>query len=192
MFVKIVFHSGQLRIPLISSLRKIYLCHAVLYMSSFSKSIMSYKHLIFKNEINNIFPSQKSFLLLSSDMNASFANKPIKFCCSKPNTWRHVFVVVVYVLPSTFSSTTFFAVGIFPKFRGLRFHSFEKSPKWGVICIWVGSFSRWFLQNSSFLFMTIMWKSLSKNQKLLSFQMFAITVIVGLHLLCATMLKSNS
>ena len=121
-------------------------------------------HLIFKNEINNIFPSHKSFLLLSSDTNASFANKPIKFCCSKPNTWRHVFVVVVYVLPSTFSyTTTFFAVGIFPKFRGLHFHSFEKSPRWGVICIWVGSFSRWSLQNSSFLFMTIMWKCHGSN-----------------------------
>ena len=43
-------------------------------------------HLIFKNGINNIFPSQTSFLLLSSDAHASFANKPIKFCRRKPNT----------------------------------------------------------------------------------------------------------
>ena len=89
--------------------------------NSFSKSITSYKHLIFKNEINNIFPSQKSFLLLSSDTNASFANKPIKFCHSKPNTWRHVFVVVVYVLPSTFSYTNFLLSVFFPNSEGCIF-----------------------------------------------------------------------
>ena len=43
-------------------------------------------HLIFKNGMNNIFSSQTSFLILSSDTQASFANKPIKFCRRKPNT----------------------------------------------------------------------------------------------------------
>ena len=65
-------------------------------------------HLIFKNGVNNTFPSQTSFLLLSSDTHASFANRPIKFCCCKPNTWRHVFANVVYVLLSKFSCTTAF------------------------------------------------------------------------------------
>ena len=43
-------------------------------------------HLIFKNGMNHIFPSETSFLLLSSDTQVSFANKPIKFCRRKPNT----------------------------------------------------------------------------------------------------------
>ena len=43
-------------------------------------------HLIFKNGINNIYPSQTSFLLRSSNTHASFANKPIKSCHHKPNT----------------------------------------------------------------------------------------------------------
>ena len=47
--------------------------------NSFSKNIHYVTHLIFKNGINNIFSSQTSFLLLSSDMHASFTNKPIKF-----------------------------------------------------------------------------------------------------------------
>ena len=68
--------------------------------NSFSKNIHYIIHLIFKNGINNIFPSQTSFLLLSSNTHASFANKPIKFCCCKPNTQRHIFAIVVYVLPS--------------------------------------------------------------------------------------------
>ena len=76
--------------------------------NSFSKNIYYVIHLIFKKGINNIFPSQKSFLLLSSNTRASFANKPIKFCRRKPNTWRHIFVVVVYVLLSWFSYTTAF------------------------------------------------------------------------------------
>ena len=32
----------------------------------------------------------------------------MKFCRRKPNTWRHIFAVVVYVLPSKFSYTTAF------------------------------------------------------------------------------------
>ena len=129
-----VFHSVQLRIPLISSFSKIYLCHLLLYsvfkmectvlIFLFGKQLFKehyFIHFILKNGgINNIFPSQTSFLLLSSDTHASFANRPIKFCGRKPNTWPHVFVVVVYVLPSKFSYTTvFFAVGLFSKFRGL-------------------------------------------------------------------------
>ena len=43
-------------------------------------------HLIFKNGMNKIFPSQTTFLLLNSDTQAIFANKPIKFCSRKPNT----------------------------------------------------------------------------------------------------------
>ena len=87
-------------------------------------------HLIFKNGITNIFPSQTSFLLLSSNTHASFVNKPIKFCRRKPNTWWHVFAVVVYVLPSKFSYTTaFFCCRSFSKFRGLVFDIKEVSFK---------------------------------------------------------------
>ena len=106
-FLKIVFHSVQLRIRLIFSWRNIYLCHAVfscciqssiccktfkvcltilhlkwnalsLYFyseNSFSKNIHKVIHLIFKNGINNIFPSQISFLLVSSETHTSLANK---------------------------------------------------------------------------------------------------------------------
>ena len=90
--------------------------------NSFSKNIHYIIHLIFKNGINNIFPSQTSFLLLSSDTHASFANKPIKYCLRKPNTWRHIFAVVVYVLPSKFSYTTaFFLLSVFfPNSEGWR------------------------------------------------------------------------
>ena len=35
-------------------------------------------------------------------------NRPIKFCRRKPNTWRHILAVVVYVLPSQFTYTTAF------------------------------------------------------------------------------------
>ena len=94
---KIVFHIVQLRIPLISSLRNSHLHHAVFnfengmhcpYISrnSFSKNINYVIHLILKKGINNIFPSQTSFLLLSSNTHASFANKPNKFCLRKPGT----------------------------------------------------------------------------------------------------------
>ena len=71
--------------------------------NSFSKNITSYTWFSKK-----MFLSQTSFLLLSSDTHASFANKPIKFCGRKPNTWWHVFVIAVYVLPSKFSYTTAF------------------------------------------------------------------------------------
>ena len=74
----------------------------------FSKNIHYVMHLIFKNGINNIFPSQTSSLLLSSDTHDSFVNKPIKFCHHKPNTWQHIFAVIVYVLPSSFSYMTAF------------------------------------------------------------------------------------
>ena len=69
-----------------------------------------------------MFPSQTSFLLLSSNTQASFANKPIKFCLRKPNTWRHIFAVVVYVLPSKFSYTTAFLLlsVFFPNSEGWR------------------------------------------------------------------------
>ena len=107
MFFKIVFHRVQLRIPLIPSLRNIYLRHAVF-------NIHYVIHLILKNGINNIFPSQTSFLLLSSVTHASFANKPIKFCCRKPNTWQHIFAVIIFIYGSIF-----FAVGLISKFRGL-------------------------------------------------------------------------
>ena len=87
-------------------------------------------HLILKNGMNNIFFSQTSFLILSSDTQASLANKPIKFCRRKPNTWRHVSAVVVYVLPSKFSYTTaFFAVGLFSRFRGLH-PEIAKNPRY--------------------------------------------------------------
>ena len=92
LFFKIVFHSVQLRISLISSLRKFFYvmrysvfkmeCTVLIFL--FEKQLFKEHyviHLIFKNDgINNIFPSQTSFLLLSSDTRASFANKPIKFC----------------------------------------------------------------------------------------------------------------
>ena len=64
MFLKLVFHSVQSGIP------NIFL----------KKNIQYVIHLIFKNGINNIFSSQTSFLLISSDTHASFASKPIKFC----------------------------------------------------------------------------------------------------------------
>ena len=54
--------------------------------NSLPKNIHYIIHLIFKNGINNIFPSQTSFLLLSSNTHASFANKPNKFCLRKPST----------------------------------------------------------------------------------------------------------
>ena len=85
--------------------------------NSFSKNIHYVIHLIFKDGINNIFPSQTSFLLLSSDTHASFANKPIKFCRCKPNTWQHIFAVVLYVI--IFIYDGIFAVSLLSKFRGL-------------------------------------------------------------------------
>ena len=96
MFFKIVFHSVQLKIPLISSLRKICVmlysvfkmeCTVLIFL--FEKQLFKEHyviHLIFKNGMNHIFPSETSFLLLSSDTQVSFANKPIKFCRRKPNT----------------------------------------------------------------------------------------------------------
>ena len=70
--------------------------------NSFSKNIHYVMHLIFKNGINNIFPSQTSFLLLT---HASFANKPIKFCLCKPNT--------NFCRPNFHIGQHFFAVGLF-------------------------------------------------------------------------------
>ena len=60
--------------------------------------------------------------------------------------------------------------------------------------MWVGSFSRWFLEKKTVvvsLFVKVLWKQ-HMLQKPLTFQMFAITVVVGLHLIYTTMLKSNS
>ena len=109
-FCKIVFHSVQLRIPLISSLRNIYLRHAVYFYSknSFSKNIYYVIHLIFKNGINNIFSSQTSFLLVSSNTHASFANKPIKFYRHKSNTGRHFFAVIIFIYDGIFLLSVFF------------------------------------------------------------------------------------
>ena len=111
-FCKIVFHSVQLRIPLISSLRNIYLRHAVYFYSknSFSKNIYYVIHLIFKNGINNIFSSQTSFLLVSSNTHASFANKPIKFYRHKSNTGRHFFAVIIFIYDGIFCCRSFFQI----------------------------------------------------------------------------------
>ena len=123
--------------------------------SSFSKNIHYVLHLIFKNGINNIFPSQTSSLLLSTDTSASFANKPIQFLLYKPNTWRHIFAVIVYVLPSQFSYTTaLFALGIYSKFRGLLPKNML-FPCILNICVkrhfWNSTFQR-FVTDTSFLF----------------------------------------
>ena len=97
--------------------------------NSFSKNITSYIWFL-KMEWITYFFSQTSFLILSSDTQASLANKPIKFCRRKPNTWRHVSAVVVYVLPSNFHIRQhFFAVGLFSRFRGLH-PEIAKNPRY--------------------------------------------------------------
>ena len=90
--------------------------------TAFQRAFITSYIWFYKNGINNIFSSQTSFLLVSSDTHASFTNKPIKFCRRKPNTWRHIFAVVVYVLPSKFSYTTaFFLQSVFfPNSEGWR------------------------------------------------------------------------
>ena len=105
--------------------------------NSFSKNIHYIIHLIFKNGINNIFPSQTSFLLLSSDTHASFANKPIKSCHGKPNTWQHIFAIVLYVLPSKFSyMAAFFCSRSFFQIQradqGLFEVATESWPEWDL------------------------------------------------------------
>ena len=97
--------------------------------NSFSKNIHYVMHLIFKNGINNIFPSQTSFLLLT---HASFANKPIKFCLCKPNTnfCRHslCFAVIIFIQDDIFLLSVFFS-----KFRGLHLCQMKQNRKSGIM-----------------------------------------------------------
>ena len=80
--------------------------------SSFSENIHYVIHLIFRNGINNIFLSQTSFLLLSSDTHTSFNNKPIKFCRRKLNTWWHIFAVelIIFIYDRIFCCWSFFQI----------------------------------------------------------------------------------
>ena len=95
--------------------------------NSFSKNIHYAIHLIFKNGINNIFPFQTSFLLLSC------------VCTLVLPISQSSFVVESLIhdgifLPSEFMLCRqnfhiqwhFFAVGLFSKFRGLNIQSKSK------------------------------------------------------------------
>ena len=61
-------------------------------------------------------------------------NRPIKFCRHKPNTWRHILAVVVYVLRHNLHIRRhFFAVGFFSKFRGLVWLFIDLLPAFVIV-----------------------------------------------------------
>ena len=75
--------------------------------------------LILRNGINNIFCSQTSFLLLSSNTHTSFANKPINFCLCKPNTGQHIFAIIVcFAIIIFIYNSIFLLLAFFPNSDG--------------------------------------------------------------------------